>query len=156
TKIPKLRQFIARHLGSSVEPRFKPILRWIEERHDDAGTVRDVLTGLQAAVEGRRNSKSNPEWKAAAIRLVANNDPVIREMSHRISLVQGNDDSFAYFQQVVKDEKLASAVRERALSDLITTLRPAVADLLLERLNDPVLRSTAIRGLAGFDRKEVG
>jgi len=42
------------------------------------------------------------------------------------------------------------------MAALVTTHRPAVADLLLDRLNDSALRATAIRGLAGFDRGETG
>ena len=48
TKIPKLRQFIARDLGMGNEPRFSLLLRWLEERQGDVSIERDVLTGLQA------------------------------------------------------------------------------------------------------------
>ena len=56
---------------------------------------------------------------------------------------------------VVKNPKAPVAERERALGDLVATLRPAVADLLLEQLDDTALRASAVRGLAGFDRAEV-
>ena len=156
TKIPKLRQFIARDLGMGDEPRFPLILRWLEERQGDVAVERDVLTGLHTAIEGRRGLKPDGGWKSAATRFAMSSDPVVREMSHRISLIQGSDDAFNYFAQVVKNEKLDVPQRERALADLVTTRRPAVADLLLDRLNDPALRASAIRGLAGFDRPEVG
>ncbi len=155
TKIPKLRQFIARHLSTGETPRFSPLLRWLEERQDDVATVREVLSGLHAAIEGRRDLKPDDGWKRAALRFAMSGDATVRELSHRISLVQGSDEAFHYFCEVVKNEKLDAPQRERAIADLVTTRRPIVADLLLDRLNDPALRATAIRGLAGFDRDEV-
>lgn len=155
TRIPKLRQFIARDLGMGNEPRFSLILRWIEERQDDANLQRDVLTGLHSAIEGRRGLKPDAGWKSAAARFAMSSDPAVRELSHRISLIQGSDDAFNYFTQIVQNEKLDTPQRERALSDLVTTRRPAVADLLLGRINDKALRASAIRGLAGFDRAGV-
>src|SRR5205814_938066 len=95
-------------------------------------------------------------WKSVAARYAMSGDATVREMSQRISLVQGSDDAFNEFIKVVKSEKNDTPRRERALADLVTTRRPAVADLLLDRLNDAALRASAIRGLAGFDRAEVG
>ena len=156
TQIPKLRQFIARHLGTRESPRFAPLLRWLEERGDDLATQRDILTGLYAAIEGRRDLKPDVGWKAVAARYAMSGDPTVREMSQRISLVQGSDEAFNEFVKVVRNESIDVARRERALADLVTTRRPQVADLLLDRLNDANLRASAIRGLAGFDRNEVG
>ena len=156
TKISKLRQFIARHLALHESPRFAPILRWLEENGGDLAVQRDVLTGLYAAIEGRRDVKPDAGWKSVAARYAMSPDATVREMSQRISLVQGSDNAFDEFVKIVKDEKSDAARRERALADLVTTRRPVVADLLLDRLNDSALRGSAIRGLAGFDRNEVG
>lgn len=156
TRIPKLRQFIARHLATNESPRFAEILRWLEESGDDVATHRDILTGTYAGIEGRRNLKPDSGWMSVAPRYAMSSDPIVRETSYRISLVQGSDDAFNQFAKVVRDDKVAADRRERALADLVTTHRAAVADLLLDRLKDPVLRASAIRGLAGFDRAEVG
>ncbi len=156
TRIPKLRQFIARHLAFHESPRFAPILRWLEESGGGLDVQRDILTGVYAAIEGRRDLKPDAGWKSVATRYAMSPDATVREMSQRISLVQGSDDAFNEFVKIVKNEKNEAPRRERALADLVTTRRPGVADLLLDRLNDPALRGTVIRGLAGFDRSEVG
>lgn len=156
TRIPKLRQFIARHLGTGDVPRFDPLLRWLEEIGADPDAQRDIVTGLHAALEGRRNVAKNEAWARIAPRLAMSSDATTRELSQRISLIQGSDSAYDYFAQVVMDPKTDAAQRERALSALVTTHRPSVADLLLGRLDDSALRATAIRGLAGFDRPEVG
>ncbi|HEY0983461.1 PVC-type heme-binding CxxCH protein [Schlesneria sp.] len=156
TKIPKLRQFIARHLATRPSPRFAPVLRWLEESDDNVATQRDVLTGLYSAIEGRRDLKADPGWAAVADRYAMSSDANVRELSHRISLVQGSDASYNEFVKIVQNDKIDAAQRERALADLVTTRRPGVADLLLDRLGDSELRASAIRGLAGFDREEVG
>jgi putative membrane-bound dehydrogenase-like protein len=155
TRIPQLRQFIARHLGTGEVPRFTPVLRWLEETHESVETQRDVLAGLHSALEGRRDLKPNTAWMAIAPRLAMSSDAATRETSQRISLIQGSDTAFAYFTQIVKNETLSAPQRERALAALVATRRPAVADLLLDRLNDSALRGSAIRGLAGFDRNEA-
>ena len=156
SKIPKLRQFIARHLATGKTPRFAPLLRWLEEQHEDVPAVRDILTGLHAGIEGRRDVAPDSGWKAASIRFTMSQDPLVRELSQRISLIQGSDDAFTEITKVVMNKTLDPALRERALTDLVTSRRPAVADFLFDCLNDPELRGTAIRGLAGFDRPEVG
>ena len=156
TKIPKLRQFIARHLATRDSPRFPVILRWLEERGDDIASQRDILTGVYAAIEGRRDLQADAGWKSVAPRYAMSSDPTIRETALRISLVQGRDDAFNEFVKIVRDPRAEAPRRERALADLVTTRRSAVADLLLEQLNDPALRATVIRGLASFDRNEVG
>lgn len=155
TKIPKVRQFIARSLATGSSVRFAPLLRWLEEQPSDLTIQRDVLTGLHTAIEGRRDLKPDQGWKAVSPRFAMSGDAVVRELGHRISLIQGSDADFDYFAQVVKNEKLDAPQRERALADLVVTRRPTVADLLLDRLNDKTLRASAIRGLAGFDRAEV-
>jgi putative heme-binding domain-containing protein len=156
TRIPKLRQFIARLFSTQESPRFALILRWLEERRDDLETQRDILTGTYSGIEGRRNIKPDAGWNSVAARYAMSSDPVIRETSQRISLVQGSDNAFNEFVKIAQNGNLEAARRERALADLVTSHRPAVADLLLNQLNDPTLRASAIRGLAGFDRSEVG
>ena len=156
TKIPKLRQFIARKLATDAAPQFGPLLRWLEEAGEDVAVQRDVLAGLHTAVEGRRDVKADAGWAKLSARLAMSGDPTVRDLSQRISLVQGSDAAFNHFMTVVKDAKVKAIEREQALAAIVTTRRPAVADLLLDRLNDADLRASAIRGLAGFDRAEVG
>ena len=155
TKIPQLRQFMARHFATGNSPRFAPLLRWLEESQDDLASQRDILTGLHAAIEGRRDLIPDAGWKGVEARYSSSSDPTVREFSQRISLLQGSDRAFAEFVKLVKNPQVETARRERALADLVATRRPAVADLLLDQLNEASLRPTAIRGLAGFDRSEV-
>ncbi len=154
-RIPKLRQFIARKLATDVAPQFGPLLRWLEEAGEDVAVQRDVLAGLHTALEGRRDVKADAGWAKLSARLSMSGDATVRDLSQRISLVQGSDAAFNHFMTVVKNGKVKVSEREQALAAIVTTRRPAVADLLLDRLNDADLRASAIRGLAGFDRDEV-
>ena len=154
TKIPKLRQFIARHLGAHETPRFAPVIRWLEESAIDPATQKDILVGVHTALEGRRNIKANEGWAAIAPRFTNNSDPAIRELGLKISLVQGSDDAFEQLIKVARNDRLELPQRERALAALVTANRPSVADLLLGLLDDSQLRGTAIRGLAGYDREQ--
>lgn len=155
TKIPKIRQFIARRFATGEPNQIPTLVRWLEETQTDASATRDILTGFHAAIEGRRDLKANPEWSTLATRYAMSSDPVIRELSQSISLIQGSDQAFQYFVGVVNNRRTATAERERALAALVITRRPAVADLLLTELDDESLRSSVIRGLAGYDRQET-
>lgn len=155
TKISKIRRFMAHVLASGNTPRYSALLRWLEERQSDPLAQRDVLHGFHSGIEGRRDIKPDSGWTAAAKRFAMSSDDSVRELSQRISLIMGSDDAFDYFTRLVKSAKADTHQRERALSDLVTTRRREVADLLLDELNDTSLRSAAIRGLAGFDRGEV-
>lgn len=154
-KIPRIRQFIARHLGSREVPAFDPLLRWIEETAEDPAAQRDVLAGLHTALEGRRNVASTPAWRLAAERLAMSSDAQVRELASRISLILGSDEAFQQVLSVARDPSRPAAERERAVAALVVSQRPAVADLLLTQLDDAALRGSAIRGLAGFDRDQT-
>jgi putative heme-binding domain-containing protein len=136
-------------------PRFAPILRWLEESGDNVAAQRDIVSGLHSAVEGRRNVPANQSWAMIAPRLAMSSDAAVRELSRKISLTQGSDEAFEYFSKIVTDTNADAPQRERALAALVTTHRPAVADVLLGRLDDSALKAAAIRGLAGFDREET-
>jgi putative membrane-bound dehydrogenase-like protein len=155
TRLSKLRQFIARRLATGESPRFAPILRWLEEVASDVTAQRDIVTGLHTALEGRRGVKPNEAWTKSAQRLAMSSDAATRELSRKISLIQGNDEAFEYFSKVVQDKREDGGSRERALSALVSTRRPAVAGLLLASLDDATLRASAIRGLAGFDNDDA-
>jgi len=154
-QIPKLRQFVARDLGSREVPDFETILRWVEESGTELQVQRDLLMGLHTALEGRRNLQPTAGWTIAAQRLAMSSDAEVRELSGRISLILGSDEAFARILATARDSRVSAAERERALTALVATRRPAVADLLLDLLDDPGLRASALRGLAGFDRPEV-
>lgn len=155
TQIPKIRQFIARRFATGDQSQIPTIVRWLEEVQNNPNATRDILTGFHAAIEGRRDLKANAEWNQLANRYAVSSDATIRELSQQISLIQGSDQAFNYFVGIVNDARLDAPQRERALASLVITHRPAVADILLGQLNDPALRAFAIRGLAGFDRKET-
>lgn len=161
TQIPKLRQFIARHLATSNPPRFDALAAWLDSERWLASASkqeeiqRDVLTGIYSALEGRRDLKLHTEWAHVAPRLAASRNDDVRELSQLISLIQGSDEAQKHFTAVAGNAKLDAAVRRRAVNALVSTHRSAVADLLLQLLDDQALRDSAIRGLAGFDRQEV-
>src|SRR5262249_23983725 len=82
-QIPKLRQFIARRLVSGDETRFGQVIRWLGETTEDKETIRDILIGLHAGLEGRRNLKPNDDWMALSARFSTNPDAGIRELTQK-------------------------------------------------------------------------
>jgi putative membrane-bound dehydrogenase-like protein len=154
TAIPLVRQFIARRLAVESPPRLAPVLQLLE-KSQSADVQFDLLVGMQAALEGRRDLPMPAKWPAVYKQLSRSKDARVAERATFVALLLGDENAFADLRRTALDKSLSAPVRDHALAMLVGTHRPEIGPLCLASLDDPALRSAAIRGLASFDQGET-
>jgi HEAT repeat protein len=79
----------------------------------------------------------------------------VRDEVLRLALVFGDGAALDELQSRVLDVRAEPADRVQALEALVQTRRPELVNLLQKSLDDPLLRLSAIRGLAASDNPET-
>ncbi|MGE0608607.1 MAG: PVC-type heme-binding CxxCH protein, partial [Pirellulales bacterium] len=149
TKIPLVREFIARRIASleQLEP-LVALLGRIEQ--DDIR--RDVLLGLRTAIQGQRSVPMPAGWaETFASRLNTSEDAEVRDTATAIALIFGDKAAYDGLRKSVLDANSEGTVRRKALEALIQQHDPELPPLLQQLINDETLRGPAVRGLAGYD-----
>jgi putative heme-binding domain-containing protein len=118
---------------------------------EDPAIQRDILRGISDAVVGRREMKAPKGWSAIHERLSKSSDEEIRERSMTLSVLFGDPGALKSLRTVLNDAKADAAARNRALAVLLDKRGDEMPALLRSLLDDPAVRSGAIRGLARFD-----
>jgi len=106
---------------------------------------------LTAALHGRRDIPKPGKWDTVARRLRSHPSREVRAEVLRLGLVFGEGAALDELQTAALDTKRTAADRVQALESLIQTRRPELVVILQKAINDPVLRHTAIKGLAAYD-----
>ena len=122
---------------------------------DDAAIRRDVLLGMQAALEGRRAMAMPAGWPRVSRELEQGADAELRELLESLSVTFGNPAALTRFAETAGDPKAEPAARKRALAALVQRREEATFEMLLELLDDPVVQQDAIRGLAAYESDRV-
>lgn len=123
---------------------------------NDTATQKNILRGMNAALQGRTNVTAPAEWDALAKQLAASTDSEVRELALSIGIVFGTKEALDSLRGTATDEKAAPAARQRALEALISHKDASTAAILRDLLGKPSpLRATALRGLASFDAPDT-
>lgn len=126
-------------------------------RTTDATTQRNILRGMNAALQGRTNVTAPPEWDALAKQLSASADTEVRELALSIGIIFGTKEALDSLRAVAADERADTAARQRAIEALVAKKDEGTLPLLRELVAKPnPLRRPAIRGLAAFDAPDTG
>jgi putative membrane-bound dehydrogenase-like protein len=156
TRIPLLREYLARRITSLgvTKASFDGLITQLG-KHDDPPVHRDVLRGMQAALAGMRDAPMPVGWKDTYPVLLASPLTEVRERCLGLAVLFGDDRAWALLRQTVLDAKQPAASRQFALKTMIFKQRPDVVPLLQQMLDDPDLRASAVRGLAGFENAQT-
>src|SRR5687768_6047112 len=69
----------------------------------DAAVQRNILRGMNAGLQGRKNVAVPPEWDALAAQLASSPDPEVRELALSIGVVFGTKEAFAGMRRIAAD-----------------------------------------------------
>ena len=142
---------LAGSLDGAEKPRPLDALVRVLADSDDPAVQRDVLQGMEDALAGRRNVAAPAGWSAVHRKLRASKDADVRERTITLSVLFGDPQAMAELQRTAEDAKAGAEVRNRALQTLVDKRAPGVPALLRKLLDDPAVRRTVLRGLAGYD-----
>lgn len=154
-KIPLVREFIARRLGSLATgddtlPTLTPVVDEVA-KSSDPNFQRNVLKGLQDSFTGRREVTMPLNWPATYRKLLASADSDVRERATVLSLTFGDPQALASLRQTLSDPKAELPARENALAALLQKKDEALVPLLHQLLLAPELRGPAVRALAAYN-----
>lgn len=122
----------------------------------DTALQKNILRGMNAALQGRTNVTAPPEWGALAGKLAASPDGEVRDLALSIGIVFGTKEALDSLRAKAGDPNAATASRQRALEALIAKKDSGTAAILrgLVATANP-LRATALRGLASYDAPDT-
>jgi putative membrane-bound dehydrogenase-like protein len=159
SRIPLTREYLARRIaGLEGEPMKQGqakaagldlLVRLLDRAEADAQA--DILRGMQAALQGRRQVAPPTGWAALRKRLVGSASAEVRELSLVLSGVFADQEALATLRQYALDAKEKEHTRRTALRTLIEVKAPDLSGLLRALLKDAALRGPALRGLAAIN-----
>lgn len=118
---------------------------------DDPQFQLDLLKGMSDGLKGRREVKMPAGWETVAVKLAKNPNAQVRELAQSLSLTFGSASALKALRETLLSAGAGLAARSNALASLLQAKEAALPTLLQQLLNDPVMRSGALRGLAAYD-----
>lgn len=120
-------------------------------RVDDPATQADVLRGISAAMNGRRQITMPAGWSSLYPKLQQSPNVEVRERSAALSILFGDDRAIAQLRAQIADPKADPDQRSRALIVLADAHDPGLGGMILSLLNDPAVRGPALQHLSSFN-----
>jgi putative heme-binding domain-containing protein len=117
----------------------------------DPAAQADMLRGINAALEGKRNVKMPAGWQELYPKLAESPNDEVRKQSAKLSAIFGDASTLDAMRKVVLDPSKPPTDRNKALESLLGKNDAALAPLLQGLLKDPAVRESALKGLAGTD-----
>jgi putative membrane-bound dehydrogenase-like protein len=149
-------ELMARRVAELQTPEARALLVGALTQAVDANEARLFLFPLVEALKGRFQVEAPARWDEAYLRLegfIAAADTVeaglqLRDARTALAAAFGDARAFPELKAVVGDSKGGLPRRQQALQTLASAKAPAMAELLLEMLSDPVLRVDVLRASA--------
>jgi len=142
----RVRLVVGRQSGA-----FEEDLEWIVEKLGSTlyPEVRaDILVVLRETLSGRKGVKPPKSWPEVYAKLIT--DRKVQREAEAVAVLLGDKAAIAKLSSIVTDSK-ADAVERLAAIELLRPLKlPEFAKTLRGLLEDPTVRTAAIRGLAAF------
>ena len=156
-RIPSVIELIARRLGEDIDERPAPINGLLTASANRGAREHSaIVSGLEAALAGRRKARRPEAWEAFRGSLASSNDRTLREHVRELDVLFGDGRALDEVRRLALDESASVDDRKVALKTLIEG-RPADLRAICERLvRVRFLNSVAVRGLALFDDPEIG
>lgn len=150
SKVPLLRQFIARRVTAAADPAALAAVVAVLDRGDDALRA-PMLAGLDQALAGRRRVPAPEGWSALYPQLARSESAAVRQPGMLLALKFGDEQALADLRRTAVDAKAATETRIAAIAALTEGKVPALSELLRPQLADAAVRIAVLRALAAYD-----
>src|SRR5258706_14556403 len=115
----------------------------------DPAAKADLLKGMNAAMEGKRNVKMPAGWQEVYAKLSQSPSEEVRTQGAKLAAVFGDAGTLEAMKKVVLDPTKPAEERNKALESLIGKNDATLPALLQQLLKDPAAPEPAPKGLAG-------
>lgn len=150
-KIPLLLSYTVQRIGSLDSADALAALIDGLGAASEPATQRAFLSGIQAALRGRRQVPMPKPWPKVSERILATPDAEIRAQVERLAVTFGDSSALGRMRDRLVDRSLDASERGEALASLLDAKDPRLAPALHDLLKVPALRGAALRGLAMYD-----
>jgi putative heme-binding domain-containing protein len=127
------------------------LLMRVITQSNDAQLQLDVLRGMYAALEGRRNVPSPQGWSDVYAKLAHGDNAELRTLAHQLAAIYGDAHAIAEMQKTLENPKAAVEERRIVLRSLLAAGVEGLAPTLQHLITDSELGAAALSGLAAYD-----
>ncbi|TAE56110.1 MAG: dehydrogenase [Bacteroidetes bacterium] len=113
-----------------------------------------MLSGMIAGLEGRSDLKAPANW--AAVYAAIKSDKSAGPLAVEVAQLFGNTEAAQQYLSTLRQSGASLQSRQEALQGLASRQRAELLPVLPELLNDPALRTDAIRAMAAYDHEPFG
>src|SRR5207249_3093032 len=151
SQIPVVREYVTRRVAerSTGPDPLDEVVGWLVS-NDDRLLDRDVVRGLQAALQGRRGLKQPMFWPEVYRRLAAGPSGEVRDCAAELAVLFGDERVRATLRAVAVDATADTERRHKALQTILIGSHLDMVPVLHGLLADPAMRGAAARGLAAY------
>jgi len=110
-----------------------------------------LLKGINESLKGRRKVDMPPTWPAVYQRMAKVGDAKIRAQATALAITFGDPTVMTEMRGVLSNSKADLTARKNALASLLKVKDPGLATTLQTLVDEPTLRSDALRALAAYD-----
>lgn len=115
-----------------------------------------LLEGMQDGLEGQNEHTAPPNWDSVYQQLRQDDNERVRAIARRLAQRFGDVGATQQSFALVTDGSAQLENRRRALQTLADQQYPKLVEQIPTLLEEPGLRSTAIRAIAEYDREPLG
>lgn len=151
TWVPRLLNFTVRRTAAIGTPEAMNHIVASLKRVSENRRILDILNGLSTALRGQRSVAMPAGWEEIELKLSNSSHAEIRAQVQSLSLTFGSSNALASLRKTVLDKSADANSRRLALESLLQARPADMASLLQQLLDEPALRSIALRGLAAYD-----
>ncbi|MBM3824741.1 MAG: c-type cytochrome [Verrucomicrobia bacterium] len=155
TALPRILNFTSRRIVLTQDPASQSHLVEALASEGPEAKKLEVLQGIAAALQGRRNVTPPPGWSQAETRLASSPHAEVRALAQSLSLTFGSASALATLRATLLDRSAEAKARRSALDALATTRDPSLPTAYHTALTEPTLRGPAIRALGAYDHPDT-
>jgi putative membrane-bound dehydrogenase-like protein len=150
-RIPLVAAFMARRVAAQGTPEALAIVvETITEREAKSAHAA-LVSGLSAALRGRRSVDMPVAWPKAFARIKSSGDADTIAQAMALAVTFGDRLAAGEMRALLTDRQAPLAERQNALAALLKVRDAGLAAKLQALVAEPALRSAALRGLALYD-----
>jgi putative membrane-bound dehydrogenase-like protein len=150
-QLPRLLEFTTRRIALLDTAKPLDLVSRTLARVDKPDQQRAMLEGLSAALRGERTLRMPEAWKTVEARLSQDSTASVQALVLSLSLKFGSESALQALRTTLVDRGSERELRQAALDALLAIRDPELPRVLQRLLEDPALRRSALRGLAGYD-----
>jgi putative membrane-bound dehydrogenase-like protein len=156
-KIPMVAGFMVRRVSSIGTPEaLDVVLQALKDTNDNDRRLM-IVTSLQAGLKGRRNVPLPKSWSEASTALATAASDELQSRMKSLAVTFGDPKALGELRGVLANRAAGAQRRIEALDTLLNARDPELVAVLQNLLDEPELRSRAIKALAQYaDAKTPG